>query len=135
MADRIAVLNEGRVEQVASPEELFDRPATRFVAEFIGTTNLFQPHGRLVSVRPERMRFLDPTATVAPTERAIAGVVRDVQFYGGISHFRVDTQPSADPALGAPAELVVAAIGSTSIRPAEAVQVAWQLDHEMEIVP
>jgi spermidine/putrescine transport system ATP-binding protein len=43
MSDRIAVMNRGRVEQLGSPEELYDRPTTRFVADFIGTTNLL--HG------------------------------------------------------------------------------------------
>lgn len=40
MSDRIAVMNSGRVEQLGTPEELYERPATRFVADFIGTTNL-----------------------------------------------------------------------------------------------
>jgi spermidine/putrescine transport system ATP-binding protein len=40
MSDRIAVMNRGRVEQLGSPEELYERPNTRFVADFIGTTNL-----------------------------------------------------------------------------------------------
>ena len=40
MADRIAVMNVGRIEQLASPAELYERPATRFVADFIGSTNL-----------------------------------------------------------------------------------------------
>jgi spermidine/putrescine ABC transporter ATP-binding subunit len=48
MSDRIAVMNRGRVEQLGSPEELYDRPTTRFVADFIGTTNLL--HGIVESV-------------------------------------------------------------------------------------
>ena len=48
LSDRIAVMNGGRVEQLGSPEELYDRPATRFVADFIGTTNLLA--GTLESV-------------------------------------------------------------------------------------
>jgi spermidine/putrescine transport system ATP-binding protein len=40
MSDRIAVMRDGRVEQLGTPEELYDRPTTRFVADFIGTTNL-----------------------------------------------------------------------------------------------
>jgi spermidine/putrescine transport system ATP-binding protein len=40
MSDRIAVMHQGRVEQLGAPEELYERPATRFVADFIGTTNL-----------------------------------------------------------------------------------------------
>jgi ABC-type Fe3+/spermidine/putrescine transport system ATPase subunit len=48
LSDRIAVMNGGRVEQLGTPEELYDRPATRFVADFIGTTNLLA--GRVASV-------------------------------------------------------------------------------------
>jgi spermidine/putrescine transport system ATP-binding protein len=42
MSDRIAVMNHGKVEQIGLPEELYDRPATRFVADFMGTTNLLR---------------------------------------------------------------------------------------------
>lgn len=45
MADRIAVMSQGVVEQLGTPEEIYDRPQTRFVAEFVGHTNLFA--GRL----------------------------------------------------------------------------------------
>jgi spermidine/putrescine transport system ATP-binding protein len=50
LSDRIAVLNGGRVEQLGTPEELYDRPRTRFVADFIGTTNLLA--GRITAVTP-----------------------------------------------------------------------------------
>jgi sulfate transport system ATP-binding protein len=45
VADRIVVMNEGRIEQVGSPDEVYDRPATPFVLQFLGDVNLF--HGRL----------------------------------------------------------------------------------------
>ena len=51
MSDRIAVMNRGRVEQLGTPEELYDRPATRFVADFIGTTNLL--HGTVEALDGE----------------------------------------------------------------------------------
>nr|NYU03042.1 ABC transporter ATP-binding protein [Pseudomonas sp. SbOxS1] len=52
MSDRIAVFNKGKIEQIGSPREIYDRPQTRFVAEFIGETNLLE--GRLVSIDGER---------------------------------------------------------------------------------
>ncbi len=59
MSDRIAVMNRGRVEQLGTPEELYDRPTTRFVADFIGTTNLL--HGTVESLEDGfalvRLRF------------------------------------------------------------------------------
>jgi spermidine/putrescine transport system ATP-binding protein len=51
MSDRIAVMNRGKVEQLGTPEELYERPATRFVADFIGTTNLL--HGTVEEVGPD----------------------------------------------------------------------------------
>jgi ABC-type Fe3+/spermidine/putrescine transport system ATPase subunit len=48
MSDRIAVFNKGRIEQIGTPEELYDRPTTRFVASFIGDTNLVE--GRVLGV-------------------------------------------------------------------------------------
>ena len=91
MSDRIAVMHAGRVEQLGTPEELYERPTSRFVADFIGSTNLLrgsiEPDGRLrlttgelsavahdglaagtdveVSVRPESIAF-------APTDGADA---------------------------------------------------------------
>ena len=141
MADRIAVLRDGRVEQLSSPEGLYDRPATRFVAEFIGSTNLFDIGGSLRSVRPERMSLLEPgcfeSAGAAPggagaEARHLAGTVRDIQFYGGVSHCCVDV---TDPAEGVPPHIVVALIGSTTVRTETAVTVTWSSSHEVELQP
>jgi spermidine/putrescine transport system ATP-binding protein len=51
MSDRIAVMHRGRIEQVGAPEDLYDRPATSFVADFIGTTNLLS--GTVLTVQPD----------------------------------------------------------------------------------
>ena len=58
MSDRIAVFNQGRIEQVASPGEAYEHPATGFVAGFIGTSNLVERDGRTITVRPEKIRVL-----------------------------------------------------------------------------
>jgi ABC-type Fe3+/spermidine/putrescine transport system ATPase subunit len=57
MSDRVAVMNEGRIEQLGAPQEIYDRPATEFVAGFIGDTNFIERDGRRVGVRPERLRL------------------------------------------------------------------------------
>jgi putative spermidine/putrescine transport system ATP-binding protein len=106
MADRIAVMNKGRIEQVASPTEIYDHPATLFVNQFVGTTNLIPgklvasgPSGSeveyaggtlravpvqlrkgvdvLVSIRPEQLHVQNGTA-----ENAIAGTVKMVMPLG-----------------------------------------------------
>ena len=55
MSDHVAVFNEGRIEQVGAPEEIYERPATEFVAGFVGTSNILERDGRRFSVRPERI--------------------------------------------------------------------------------
>jgi ABC-type Fe3+/spermidine/putrescine transport system ATPase subunit len=58
MSDRVAVMNDGRIEQLAEPKEIYDRPASEFVAGFIGDTNFIETRGRRVAVRPERLRLV-----------------------------------------------------------------------------
>jgi putative spermidine/putrescine transport system ATP-binding protein len=57
MSDRVAVMSHGRVEQLGAPQEIYDRPATPFVAQFIGDTNFIDVRGDRVAVRPERVRL------------------------------------------------------------------------------
>jgi ABC-type Fe3+/spermidine/putrescine transport system ATPase subunit len=57
MSDRVAVMSRGRIEQIAVPREIYDAPATRFVADFIGETNFIRQDGRTVAVRPEQVRL------------------------------------------------------------------------------
>ncbi len=57
MSDRVAVMNKGKIEQLAAPQEIYDRPATEFVARFIGDTNFIDGADGRVAVRPERLRL------------------------------------------------------------------------------
>ncbi len=91
MSDRIGVFNQGRLEQVATPAQLYDRPATRFVAEFVGSANVLygQPAWRLagrqaIMIRPERMRLGGADGAKA------SGRVADVQYFGAFSRVRVE---------------------------------------------
>jgi ABC-type Fe3+/spermidine/putrescine transport system ATPase subunit len=56
MSDRVAVMNQGRIEQLGPPRDIYDRPETEFVAGFIGDTNFVRMNGREVAIRPERVR-------------------------------------------------------------------------------
>jgi putative spermidine/putrescine transport system ATP-binding protein len=84
LSDRVVVMNAGRVEQVARPDEAYERPATPFVAAFLGKTNRLRLQGAEVSVRPERIRFTD-----APG--ALAGRVAARIFQGNHWLYQVDT--------------------------------------------
>ena len=73
MSDRIAVMNDGLIEQLGSPREIYERPATRFVAGFIGTSNLLERHRRPASAAAWPCIELGPGERV---RRAGAGRVR-----------------------------------------------------------
>jgi putative spermidine/putrescine transport system ATP-binding protein len=57
MSDRVAVMQNGRIEQLATPREIYDAPATKFVADFIGETNFIHHEGATVAVRPESIEI------------------------------------------------------------------------------
>ena len=60
MSDRIAVFNEGRIEQVGTPAEVYERPANAFVSGFVGVSNVIERDGERFTVRPEKVRILEP---------------------------------------------------------------------------
>jgi putative spermidine/putrescine transport system ATP-binding protein len=81
MSDRLAVFNDGRIEQVGAPAEVYERPLTEFVAGFVGTSNVLERGGRRISVRPERVRIGD---------EGEPGQIADVVFVGSFIRVLVD---------------------------------------------
>ena len=57
MSTYVAVFNEGRIEQIGTPAEIYEQPATEFVADFVGTSNILERDGRRLLLRPERIAF------------------------------------------------------------------------------
>ncbi|MFF9428036.1 ABC transporter ATP-binding protein [Streptomyces sp. NPDC014746] len=99
MSDRIAVFHQGRIEQVATPAEIYEHPATPFVAGFVGTSNLLSGDAarRVVgapgtySIRPEKIRILsDHTAPGEPGHSTASGTVAEVVYLGDSTRFLVD---------------------------------------------
>ena len=82
MSDRIAVMNKGRVEQVGAPTEIYERPRTRFVADFIGEINILEEAGQARALRPEKIRL------VAAADARVAGTVETANFLGGSTLYR-----------------------------------------------
>src|SRR5215217_235224 len=90
MSDRLAVFNRGRIEQMGTPADLYERPATAFVAGFVGTSNLLRDgvarslvgEDGLFTVRPEKIRMTEPGATVADDEVGADGTIRTVVYLG-----------------------------------------------------
>ncbi len=88
MSDRIAVFNEGRVEQVSSPVELYERPVNEFVAGFVGVSNVIERDGERLTIRPEKIELL---ADSAPTDglRTERGRVAAVSYAGMVTRITV----------------------------------------------
>ncbi|WP_421997171.1 ABC transporter ATP-binding protein [Reyranella sp.] len=82
MSDRIAVMNNGRVEQVGAPTEIYERPRTRFVADFIGEINILEDGGTPRALRPEKIRLVGEGAR-------LTGTVETANFLGGSTLLRV----------------------------------------------
>ncbi len=83
MSDHVAVFNEGRIEQVGSPTEIYERPTTEFVAGFVGTSNILERDGKRISVRPER---------ITVNGNGEPATVADVVFVGSFIRYLVDTE-------------------------------------------
>jgi putative spermidine/putrescine transport system ATP-binding protein len=97
MSDRIVVFNRGRVEQVGSPAEVYERPSSEFVAGFVGTSNLLRSEAAQTilgepatfSIRPEKLRLADPGTWPEPGEGHADGVIREVVYVGSATRFVV----------------------------------------------
>jgi putative spermidine/putrescine transport system ATP-binding protein len=88
MSDRIAVFSEGRIEQVGTPGDIYERPANEFVAGFVGTSNTLVRDGRKYMVRPEKIRLLRDGEEDGA---AVRGVVREVVYLGSVTRYIVET--------------------------------------------
>jgi putative spermidine/putrescine transport system ATP-binding protein len=139
MSDRIAVFNEGRIEQVGSAAEVYERPATGFVAGFVGTSNLLRDEtarrvlGRdgVWSVRPEKIRMVARDEPAGPDEHAAAGRVREVVYVGSATRFLVDLD--AGGSLMALAQnLQTSSMDVQQLR-GDTVQLVWKKEHEFEV--
>jgi putative spermidine/putrescine transport system ATP-binding protein len=117
MSDHIAVFNEGRVEQVGAPDEVYERPATEFVAGFVGTSNILERGGRRIGIRPERVT-LDGAGEPA--------TVADATFVGSFVRYLVETD--AGDRL-----TVVRQSDGTRLEPGARVGVAWRDEDAYEI--
>jgi len=88
MSNRIAVFNQGGIEQVSSPVELYEHPATEFVAGFVGVSNLLERDGARFTIRPEKIQLLDP-ATAPNGLRTERGRIAAVAYAGMVTRYTV----------------------------------------------
>jgi putative spermidine/putrescine transport system ATP-binding protein len=97
MANRVAIFNEGRIVQVGRPDEVYERPRSRFVADFVGSSNVLPPafaasrggEARWVSLRPERIGVFEPGTEVPDGHAHADGVVKLVSYQGAVTRVGV----------------------------------------------
>ncbi len=157
MSDRIAVMNSGHYEQLGDPESLYERPATRFVAGFLGISNLLAgsvegtdpsyvtvrladdsriraPRGTTdgqtavsVGVRPEKIRLRQPSEAAPTGHNELSGIVRDASYLGVSTQYQIEARGGV--LLTVYEQNVERATRAELWAPGEAVRVTWSPDH------
>ena len=89
MSDRLAVFNQGRIEQVGPPAEVYEHPQSEFIAGFVGVSNIVERDGTRYTVRPEKINLLDNGRKPQPGWHVEPGMIRDVQYVGPITRYYV----------------------------------------------
>jgi putative spermidine/putrescine transport system ATP-binding protein len=89
MSDRLAVFNDGRIEQIGAPAEVYEHPANEFVAGFVGVSNIVERDGRRITIRPEKVRILD-TLDHAGEFEVEQGRITEVSYLGMVTRFVVE---------------------------------------------
>ena len=161
MSDRIAVMNKGRYEQLGDPESLYERPTTRFVASFLGISNLLPAKvvglddgyasasladatairvprafvdGKThvnIGVRPEKIRLSEPAAPVPAGHNRLTGRVRDASYLGVSTQYLVESRGGA---LTVYEQNVERATRAELWARGDEVQLTWSPDHSF-VVP
>jgi putative spermidine/putrescine transport system ATP-binding protein len=89
MSDRMAVFNNGRIEQVGPPAEVYEHPQSEFIAGFVGVSNVLERDGRRYTVRPEKITLLADGGELQPGWHVEDGMVHDVQYVGPVTRYHL----------------------------------------------
>jgi putative spermidine/putrescine transport system ATP-binding protein len=139
MSDRIAVFSKGRVEQIGSPAEIYEHPASAFVAAFVGVSNMLAGAAAaaipgappVFSIRPEKIRLAAPGTPTPNDACGVDGTIASVLYLGASTRFNV--------ALAGGGELAVIeqnreeTASSVSARQGQAVRLIWRRAHIQEM--
>jgi putative spermidine/putrescine transport system ATP-binding protein len=90
MSDRLAVFNDGRIEQVGTPAEVYEHPQSEFVAGFVGVSNVLERDGRRVTIRPEKIHMVAADESLPAGDRQETGCIRDVVYVGMLTRYVVE---------------------------------------------
>ena len=100
MSDRIAVFNEGSIEQIGTPQEVYEKPQTKFVASFLGVSNIFDGaaakeifgSSTMVNIRPERIKLVPADTKLNTGESGVVGTIIEASYIGATTIYLIQTQ-------------------------------------------
>jgi putative spermidine/putrescine transport system ATP-binding protein len=138
MSDRIAVFNAGLIEQLGTPADVYEHPATPFVAGFVGTSNLLSAAAAQAvlgktgtwSVRPEKIQLLGADEQIWDGQHAVRGIVREVVYVGMSTRFVVDL--AVGGTLMAVSQNTEKSADFSHLR-GQDVQLVWNAEHEYQV--
>ena len=100
MSDRIAVFNEGSIEQIGTPQQVYEKPQTKFVASFLGVSNIFDGaaakeifgSSTMVNIRPERIKLVPADTKLNTGESGVVGTIIEASYIGATTIYLIQTQ-------------------------------------------
>jgi len=126
MSDRVAVMSNGRIEQIGSPVEVYEQPASEFVAGFIGISNVLLRDGVRFVVRPEKIRMLMEGEQPEPGMRVEPGTVVEVVYVGMSTRYLVRLDRGEQLVA---VRQILAAAGDAQRFQGRQVRLGWTADH------
>ena len=139
MSDRIAVFNQGKIEQVGSPAEIYEHPASAFVASFVGVSNLVR--GELAkrimgsdttfSIRPEKIHFANQAEKAGADTIVVDGRVRDIVYLGLYTRYLVELEGGGDLVV-VEQNLKTTSMDVLSLQ-GQSVRLSWKKEHVRQI--
>ena len=127
LADSIVVMNRGRIEQVGAPRQLYNAPATEFIARFLGGHNVIATQEGKFAVRNDHIRIA-PAATNDEDVNALAGTVTDVEYQGTYVLLALQARDAAGPT-AVSVMLPEAQFVARPHAPGDALRLSWAREH------
>jgi putative spermidine/putrescine transport system ATP-binding protein len=139
MSDRIAVFDAGQVQQVDTPSGVYEQPTNRFVAGFVGTSNLLEGDAAqsvlgksgTYSIRPEKIRIADLEEQPSGSEHSVTGTIREVEYVGSLTRFHVELTVGGE-LMTFQQNVDLSPSVAPQLRGRE-VRLVWNRDHEFRV--
>jgi putative spermidine/putrescine transport system ATP-binding protein len=126
MSDRIAIMNRGRLVQVGSPTELYERPRTVFAASFLGKSNFITRNGRTYALRPEKIDALP--AGKGSGQNKLSGTIKAITYMGATLKLMVDVPGHVSIEVQVPAWR-----NAGQFAESQAIDICWSDDAQVEV--